>query len=162
MMEVLGERIEPQSPATLQIGEWRIAPDLNQIRRGDVVVHLEPKAMAVLLHLASQPGEVASRDELLAAVWPGVIVGDNALTQVVIKLRKALGDTAREPAYIQAISKKGYRLIAAVDRANGEIRDLPKSQHTEPAESRRGAPRWASAALAVAVLAGGAAWVLQR
>lgn len=161
-MEVLGERIEPQSPATLQIGEWRIAPDLNQIRRGDAVVHLEPKAMAVLLHLASRPGEVASRDELLTTVWPGVIVGDNALTQVVIKLRKALGDTAREPAYIQAISKKGYRLIAAVNRGNGEIRDLPKSQHAEPAKSRRGAPRWASAALAVAVLVGGAAWVLQR
>ncbi len=161
-MEVLGERNELQSPTTLQIGEWRIAPDLNQIRRGDAVVHLEPKAMAVLLHLASRPGEVASRDELLAAVWPGVIVGDNALTQVVIKLRKALGDTAREPAYIQAISKKGYRLIAALDRANGEIRDLPKSQHAEPAKSRRGAPRWASAALAVAMLAGGAAWVLQR
>ena len=74
--------------------------------------------MGVLLHLASRPGEVASRDELLAAVWPGVIVGDNALTQVVIKLRKALGDTAREPAYIQAISKKGYRLIATVNRSS--------------------------------------------
>ena len=161
-MKVLGERIEPQSHATLQIGEWRVAPDLNQISRDDAVVQLEPKAMAVLLHLASRPGEVASRDELLAAVWPGVIVGDNALTQVVIKLRKALGDTAREPAYIQAISKKGYRLIAAVDQASDEIRDLPKFQHTEPAKSLRGAPRWASAALAVAVLAGGAAWVLQR
>ena len=98
VMEALGERIEPQSRAALQIGEWRVAPDLNQITRGDETVHLEPKAMEVLLHLASRPGEVASRDELLAAVWPGVIVGDNALTQVVIKLRKALGDTPREPA----------------------------------------------------------------
>jgi len=161
-MEALGERIEPQSPATLQIGEWQIAPDLNQISRGDAVVHLEPKAMAVLLHLTSRPGEVASRDELLAAVWPGVIVGDNALTQVVIKLRKALGDTAREPTYIQAISKKGYRLIATVDRLNGGEFDRPPIQPAAPTAPRRGAARWAGATLAVAVLAAGATWYLQR
>ena len=59
-------------------------------------------------------GEVVSREELLAALWPGVIVGDNALTQVVTRLRKALGDTAQQPTYIEAISKRGYRLIAEV------------------------------------------------
>ena len=125
-MEALGERIEPQSRAALQIGEWRVAPDLNQISRGDEISAPRAQGDGVLLHLASRPGEVASRDELLAAVWPGVIVGDNALTQVVIKLRKALGDTAREPAYIQAISKKGYRLIAEVDRLNGDGADRPQ------------------------------------
>ena len=161
-MEALGERIEPQSCAALQIGEWRVAPDLNQISRGQEVVHLEPKAMAVLLHLASRPGEVASRDELLATVWPGVIVGDNALTQVVIKLRKALGDTAREPTYIQAISKKGYRLIAVVDRLNGEEFDRPQIRPAAPPAPRRRAARWVGATLAVAVLAAGATWYLQR
>jgi len=161
-MEALSERIDPHSPATLTIGEWRVAPNLNQISRGDTVVHLEPKAMAVLLHLASQPAEVASREELLAAVWPGVIVGDNALTQVVIKLRKALGDTAREPAYIQAISKKGYRLIAAVDRSDNAVTD-DQVQHAEPATSRRGALQWASAAVvAVAALTSAATWWWQR
>jgi DNA-binding winged helix-turn-helix (wHTH) protein/TolB-like protein/Flp pilus assembly protein TadD len=161
-MEALGERIEPQSCTALQIGEWRVASDLNQISRGEEVVHLEPKAMAVLLHLASRPGEVASRDELLSAVWPGVIVGDNALTQVVIKLRKALGDTAREPTYIQAISKKGYRLIAAVDRLNGEEFDRPQIRPAAPTPPRRGTARWVGATLSVAVLAAGATWYLQR
>ncbi|MDQ3446074.1 MAG: winged helix-turn-helix domain-containing protein, partial [Pseudomonadota bacterium] len=161
-MEAVGERIEPRSGTALQVGDWLVAPDLNQIRRDHEVVQLEPKAMAVLLHLASRPGEVASRDELLAAVWPGVIVGDNALTQVVIKLRKALGDTAREPAYIQAISKKGYRLIATVDRSSNAVLDLPPFRHAVPATSRQGAARWASAALAIAVIAGGAAWYFHR
>lgn len=160
-MEALGERIEAQSRTALQIGEWRVAPDLNQISRGQEVVHLEPKAMAVLLHLASRPGEVASRDELLAAVWPGVIVGDNALTQVIIKLRKALGDTAREPTYIQAISKKGYRLIETVDRLSGEEFDRSQSPPAAPTPPRRGTVRWAGATLAV-VLAAGATWYLQR
>ena len=162
VMEALGERIEPQSCTALQIGEWRVAPALNQISRGEELVRIEPKAMAVLLHLASRPGEVASRDELLAAVWPGVIVGDNALTQVVIKLRKALGDTAREPTYIQAISKKGYRLIATVDRMNGEGFDRPQIRPAAPTVPRRATARWAGATLAVAVLAAGATWYLQR
>jgi DNA-binding winged helix-turn-helix (wHTH) protein/TolB-like protein/cytochrome c-type biogenesis protein CcmH/NrfG len=161
-MEALGERIERPSRADLQIGEWRVAPDLNQISRGEELVQVEPKAMAVLLHLARRPGEVASRDELLAAVWPGVIVGDNALTQVVIKLRKALGDTAREPTYIQAISKKGYRLIATVDRLNGGEFDRPPIQPAAPTPRRRGVARWAGATLAVTVLAAGATWYLQR
>ena len=100
----------------VRIGDWQVAADLNQIARDGQVVRLEPKAMAVLLHLASRPQEVVGREELLSAVWPGVVVGDNALTQVVIKLRRALGDTAHEPTYLQAISKKGYRLIADVRR----------------------------------------------
>ena len=161
-MEALGERVAPLSSAALRVGEWRVDPDLNQISREQEVVHLEPKAMAVLVHLANRPGEVASRDALLAVVWPGVIVGDNALTQVIIKLRKALGDTAREPAYIQAISKKGYRLIATVDRSSVAALDLPEPQHATLSASRRGAPRWTSAALAVAVIASGAVWYFQQ
>ncbi len=158
-MEDVGERIEARSRAAVQIGEWRVAPDLNQISRGQETVQLEPKAMAVLLHLARQPGEVASRDELLAAVWPGVIVGDNALTQVVIKLRKALGDTAREPAYIQAISKKGYRLIAIVDPSTDATSDLRQVHQSTP---RQRAARWPSAALAIAVIVAGAGWYFNR
>ena len=98
----------------LQVGEWYVAPELNRISRAGQAVRLEPKAIELLIFLARRPGEVVSREELLAALWPGVIVGDNALTQAVTKLRKALGDTAREPTYIEAISKRGYRLIAPV------------------------------------------------
>lgn len=155
-MESLGDRVESES-AALRIGEWRVVPDLNQISRSEQVVQIEPKAMGVLVHLAGRPGEVASRSELLAAVWPGVIVGDNALTQVVIRLRKALGDTAREPAYIQAIAKKGYRLIAPVDRSSAAV-DHTQVQDVAPGMPRRSAARWAGAALAVAVSAGAAGW----
>jgi len=101
-------------PRVWSVGEWQVASDLNRITRGGETIVLEPKAMALLAYLAGRAGQVIGRDELLAAVWPGVVVGDNALTQAVAKLRKALGDTAREPAYIEAIAKRGYRLIAAV------------------------------------------------
>lgn len=101
----------------LQIGEWRLAARGNELRRGDEVVHLEPKAAEVLAYLGRRPGEVVGREELLAAVWPGVVVGDDALTQAIIKLRKALGDNAHAARYIETVSKRGYRLIATVSEA---------------------------------------------
>ena len=92
--------------APVQVGAWTVEPALNQLSAaGDQTVRLEPKAMAVLMHLASRAGQVVSREALLAAVWPGVVVGDDSLTQVVIKLRKALGDDPQQPTHIQTISK---------------------------------------------------------
>jgi DNA-binding winged helix-turn-helix (wHTH) protein/TolB-like protein len=101
----------------LRVGGWTVEPALNELSSAGRVVKLEPKAMSVLMVLADRPGQVVSREALLSAVWPGVVVGDDSLTQVVIKLRKALGDFPEKPAYIQTISKRGYRLIAPVVRS---------------------------------------------
>ncbi len=97
-----------------QIGDWWVDAAANEIGRAGQTVRIEPKAMQVLLALAARPGEVVSRDELLSGVWPGVVVGDEALTQTIIKLRRALGDNPRAPSYIETISKGGYRLVAPV------------------------------------------------
>jgi DNA-binding winged helix-turn-helix (wHTH) protein len=80
-----------------RIGEWEVVPELNELRRGDESVRIEPKAMELLAFLAAHPGEVIGRAELLSAVWPGVVVVDEVLTQAVTKLRKALADEARNP-----------------------------------------------------------------
>ena len=98
----------------LRIGSWQVDRTTNELARGGEVVRVEPKAMEVLTVLAGRAGQVVSREELFAAVWPGVVVGDEALTQAIIKLRRALGDDPRSPAYIETISKRGYRLIAPV------------------------------------------------
>ena len=112
----------------LNVGEWSVDPATNDISRGDERVHLEPKVVDLLLALAGHAGQVVSREELLSQVWPGVVVGDDVLTQGVIKLRKALGDASGEPTYIQTIPKRGYRLIAEVSRPG---------RATAPADSRR-------------------------
>jgi DNA-binding winged helix-turn-helix (wHTH) protein/TolB-like protein/cytochrome c-type biogenesis protein CcmH/NrfG len=136
-----------QFSTLLRIGDWTVEPALNQLSAVGRTVKLEPKAMAVLTALADRPGEVVSREALLSAVWPGVIVGDDSLTQVVIKLRKALGDAAEKPAYIQTIPKGGYRLVAPVVR-------LP--------QVRRRRTRWIAGAGAAAVLlAAAAAWWIE-
>src|ERR1044071_2401080 len=113
------------------IGDWSVEPALDVLRRGAATVRLEPKTMELLVALASRPGEVVSREELLSAVWPGVVVGDEALSQAVTKLRKALGDDVRAPTYIETISKRGYRLIAPVTppaAAPAAEADAPPSQ----------------------------------
>jgi DNA-binding winged helix-turn-helix (wHTH) protein/TolB-like protein/Tfp pilus assembly protein PilF len=129
----------------LKIGAWRVDPTTNELGRGGEIVRVEPKAMEVLTELARRAGQVVSREELLAAVWPGVVVGDEALTQTIIKLRRALGDHPRSPSYIETISKRGYRLIAPVGSA------------TAPAARQR----WLVPAAGAAVLAlilSAAAW----
>ncbi len=101
----------------LRIGSWQVDRTTNELALGGEVVRVEPKVMEVLAVLAGRAGQVVSREELLAAVWPGVVVGDEALTQAIIKLRRALGDDPRSPSYIETISKRGYRLIAPVRSA---------------------------------------------
>ena len=98
----------------LRIGDWLADATTNELGRGGETLHLEPKVMEVLAVLARHAGQAVTREQLLAAVWPGVVVGDEALTQCIIKLRRALGDNPRAPAYIETISKRGYRLIAQV------------------------------------------------
>ena len=110
----------PGSPTAplLSIGDWQIDPDANELLRDGRAVRVEPKVMQVLLRLADRPGGVVTREELLDGVWPGVVVGDEALTQTIIKLRRALGDDPRRPTYVETIAKRGYRLIAPTRRGD--------------------------------------------
>jgi DNA-binding winged helix-turn-helix (wHTH) protein/TolB-like protein/Tfp pilus assembly protein PilF len=114
-----------QSPihgeALLRVGSWTVEPALNRLSCAGKTVKLEPKTMALLRYLAERPQQVVSRDALLSAVWPGVVVSDDSLTQAVIKLRKALGDRADAPGYIQTIAKGGYRLVAPVERSEPAV-----------------------------------------
>src|SRR5262245_49957169 len=64
-----------------RIGDWLVEPALNQLSRGSKVERVEPKSVEVLLALAHHAGQVMSRDQLIAEVWNGIAVSDDALTQ---------------------------------------------------------------------------------
>jgi len=121
-----------KSPAAVpfRLGDWRVEPRLNRISCPDAVHQLEPKLMDLLVVLASQPGEVFTREELLERVWPGVVVGEEVLTRGISELRRLLGDDPRTSRYIETIRKGGYRTVAVVEPI------APASAAT----ARRGAP----------------------
>ena len=102
------------------IHDWRVSPQEGLLTRDNETVRLEPKAMEVLACLASRPGEVVTREELEREVWRGALVGYDAVTNTIIKLRKALNDDAREPRFIATIPKKGYQLIAPITYLSAE------------------------------------------
>ncbi len=97
----------------------RIAPAPGSDDGGDVGdIQLEPKIMQVLTCLAERSGEVVSKDELMEAAWPDVVVTDDVLARAIYELRKAFGDDPRDPSVIETIRKRGYRLIADVRDAS--------------------------------------------
>jgi TolB-like protein/class 3 adenylate cyclase/Tfp pilus assembly protein PilF len=113
----------------LEVAGWQVHITLLRLMRGEQVKKLEPKVMQVLTLLASRPGESFTRQELAAEVWPGVIVGDDAITNAINKLRKAFEDDPRDPQIIETIPRVGYRLIAAVSRR--QQGEEPKAAHLD-------------------------------
>ncbi|NJN40183.1 MAG: tetratricopeptide repeat protein [Gammaproteobacteria bacterium] len=89
--------------------------------------------MAVLVCLAEKPGEVITRQQLEETVWPRMVIGYDALSNTIAKLRKAFGDDRNNPQIIETIPKVGYRLIARIS---------PSSQHgdTHQAKPLQGKP----------------------
>lgn len=92
-----------------------VDPGTNEIIHGTDSVHIEPKSMEVLLFLIEHADEVISRDQIQDRIWGDVTVGQDSITNAIIKLRKAFGDDARNPRVIATIPKRGYRLIAPVE-----------------------------------------------
>jgi len=76
-------------------------------------VELAPRPFAVLCALARQPGTLITKNELLDEVWGHRFVTESVLKTVIAKLRKALRDDARTPRFIETVSRRGYRFIAA-------------------------------------------------
>ena len=84
-------------------------------------IPLRPQAFAVLRCLAERPGRLVSKDELMAAVWPGIAVTDDSLVQAVGDIRRAIGDEAH--AVVRTVPRRGYRLVPAARRG----RPLPEA-----------------------------------
>jgi DNA-binding winged helix-turn-helix (wHTH) protein len=109
----------PETPAVadFRLAGWLVEPSLNRVSSEERVVQLEPKLMDVLVFLASQAGRVVSKHEITDAVWPETFITESVITRSIAGIRRAFGDDVRNPAFIETISKRGYRLIAPVAAA---------------------------------------------
>ena len=77
----------------------------GSLTRGEKEIELRPQSFAVILYLLEHAGELVSREELLNAVWPGVIVTDDSIAQCLIELRRKLGDDER--TMIRTVPRRG-------------------------------------------------------
>jgi DNA-binding winged helix-turn-helix (wHTH) protein len=101
--------------ADFTVGDRVVRPSLGQIVNGTEGVHVEPRSMEVLVALAHQAPDLYPKRELIEAVWADAFVSDEVLTHAIWDLRRAFGDNASSPEFIQTIPKRGYRLIAPVE-----------------------------------------------
>jgi len=99
----------PETP--FQIGSASIDPKTFQIRRGKQVDELTAKELKLLQLFHAHPGEVFSRDRLLNEVWGYNYFGTTrTLDQVIVQLRKKLGDNGAEPKHLVTVHGVGYKL----------------------------------------------------
>src|SRR5690242_21734406 len=97
----------------MQFGAYRIDSVHRTVTKKDgAVVRLEPKAFDLLEYFCAHPEETLSRDRLIADVWGGKFVTDDAVMVAVYALRQAFDDDARAPKFIETIRGRGYRWIA--------------------------------------------------
>jgi DNA-binding winged helix-turn-helix (wHTH) protein/predicted ATPase/tetratricopeptide (TPR) repeat protein len=106
-------RYDRGSMSTIRWGVFELDPGRRVFLRAGVPVELQPRAFDVLLALARALDQAVSRATLLAVAWPGTNVVDNALTQVIRKVRAALGDDPDEPVWLLSVPRFGYRLRGA-------------------------------------------------
>lgn len=88
--------------------------------KGSSPVPLAPKAFEMLVVLIQNSGRLISKDELIKAVWPDTVVEEGNLSLNISLIRKALGDSAAEPQYVETVPKWGYRFVAPVHRRAGD------------------------------------------
>jgi DNA-binding winged helix-turn-helix (wHTH) protein/Tfp pilus assembly protein PilF len=133
------------------LGEWQVEPELNIITCADREIRLEPTVMALLVCLSERAGAVVSKDELMRQVWTERYVTDGVLTTSIWELRRALGDDAKNPRFIQTIQRKGYRLIAPVSTRTESNAPSPPPLPVSPTTGPALAIRWKKPALATAL-----------
>ena len=98
-----------------RFGEFAIDTDQKILLRGDHPLPLTPKVFETLLILVENHGRVVEKEALMRRLWPDTFVEDANLTFNIQQIRKALGDDARHPVYIETVPRRGYRFIAAVE-----------------------------------------------
>ena len=112
------------SAENMLVAGWKIHSSRNLIEKDGQSVRLQPRTMAVLTRLLESPGEVVTRQQLEDFAWPNMVVGYDALSHTITKLRKAFDDEAKNPRFIETIPRVGYRLVADVSRASPESGEI--------------------------------------
>ncbi len=155
---------EPRTPAILQFGVFEVDLHARELYKQGVRLKLQEQPFRVLTVLLQRFGEVVSREELRAQIWPEdtFVDFDANLNTSINKLREALGDSAENPRFIETLPRRGYRFITPVTAGVGTAKaPIAKASAGVPAGGLKIAPPisrsrmlpWIIAAAAVLVAA---------
>jgi predicted ATPase len=95
---------------------FRLIPERQLLVEGEKPVNLGARGLELLHALVEHSGEVVSKDELIARIWPDTCVSESNLKVQIAALRRALGEGRRGDRYIATVSGRGYRFVAPVER----------------------------------------------
>lgn len=92
--------------------------ETGELRRAAAKVRLQEQPFQILAMLLERAGDLVTREELRQRIWPDAVFIDfeHGLNKAVNKLRKALGDVAERPSFVETLPRRGYRFIAPVER----------------------------------------------
>jgi DNA-binding winged helix-turn-helix (wHTH) protein len=90
-------------------------------------IMLRPKPFAVLRLLMEHAGRLVTHDQLLDTIWPHAAVQPEVLKSHILKIRSSLGDSAKNPSFIETLPRRGYRFIAPVRASDGPRGAAPVS-----------------------------------
>ncbi len=102
----------------VRIGEFELDLRTGELRSGDGTTVLQEQPLQVLRMLVEREGELVSREQIRQKLWPNdtIVEFDHSINAAIKNLRRALGDSADEPKYIETLARRGYRLMVPVER----------------------------------------------
>ena len=105
-----------KTPAVTSFDGWVLRADVGELVKDGRKIRLQQLPLLVLQELLARPGELVTREQLIARLWPkGVVDFDTGINTAVRKLRVALEDVGEVPRYIETIPRKGYRFLGTID-----------------------------------------------
>lgn len=123
-------KVGPGPPDRYAFGSFLLERAQKRVLRSDgTPVPLTPRLFSALLGFVERPGELLDKTSIMDAVWPGLVVEENNLNQVVWGLRRALGDDAHGSRLIETVPRQGFRFVACVTTL-GTDEDWPPAGQT--------------------------------
>jgi TolB-like protein/DNA-binding winged helix-turn-helix (wHTH) protein/tetratricopeptide (TPR) repeat protein len=126
--------MEAGGRVTYRVGDLLVDPGRGQITRGGRDVPLPKLSFRLLVALLRAAPDLASHDELMAQVWPGLVVTPETVSQRVKLLRQALHDDPRQPRYVAGVRGRGYRIVAPVEVVS-DVQSIPLGDAAYPASA---------------------------
>ena len=102
-------------PQVFGFGSFRLMSQRRELLFNGDTVQLGSRAFDLLLALVKRQGQLATKDELMAEIWPGTIVEENSLHSLISVLRKVLAGDAGGARFLQTVPGRGYRFVARVE-----------------------------------------------